>query len=130
MGGCSARRLRSVSSGTSTGSIEGIAASAGLLPLASGTITAIWDCRLEGTLVVTGTYGAVGRLGGGSVDEAGLDAGTVTTAGGSVCTGAVVTTAVPVEPGADATGAGLVEGTAAGGAGCTGGFSGTATPGG
>lgn len=109
-------RLRSVNSGTSTGSIDGKAASAGLLPLASGTMTAICDFKLDGTFVVVGTYGVGWRLGGGGVDGVGFDEA-VTTAGGSVWTGVVEITAVPVEAGAGTTGAGLVDGVAAGGAG-------------
>src|SRR4051812_32237220 len=49
-----------------TGSMEGRAASGGLLPLASGTIVAICDCRLEGTLVVAGVYCGAGRRGVGA----------------------------------------------------------------
>src|SRR5579872_2272330 len=103
---------RSVSSGTLTGSIAGKAASAGLLPLASGIMTASCDCKLDGTFgAVTGTYDAGWRLGGGGVDEAGVvGIGVVViTAGASTCAGAFVTgrMAVPVDAGADTTDAGV-----------------------
>ena len=49
MTGWSVSSARSAASGTWTGSIDCMAASGGLLPLASGAIEAICDFRLEGT---------------------------------------------------------------------------------
>ena len=86
-----------MASETVTGSIEGIADSTGLLPLASGVIETTCDWRLDGTvpggdaLCGCGFFGGVGR---GAVATGGD-----TTAGGSKCGGRVPAGGAVVETG-------------------------------
>ncbi len=83
---------RSAASVTATGSIAGMADSADLFPLASGTMTVICDWRLEGTLVVGGAYDVGCRRGGTATEGAVLDGmGVFRDGGTSVLTGGVTT---------------------------------------
>src|SRR5262249_59254745 len=91
--GCSASSARSAASGTATGSMDCMAASGALLPLASGTIDAICDFKLDGTLAGAGCvpWADIGATGAGALAIGPLVARLLGTAVGcgSGCPGSV-----------------------------------------